>query len=79
MLFIERNIKKVNGDNWLGTEWAKKIQRFYSNSDLYGFPSLYEIFMGIMAEAEVQLRLNSGCPDGSELLQVAIKNHCDEW
>jgi len=59
------------GNNFLGEAWSKKTGKEY--------PSLNEVFYGIMMEAKNQLREESGCPEGSQLLQEAMDNICATW
>lgn len=42
-------------------------------------PSLNETFAGIIMEAKNQLKEDSGCPEGSQLLQEAMDNICATW
>jgi hypothetical protein len=64
-----------SGENFLGKEWAKK--KGVSHYDDY--PSLNEIFHGIMMEARQQVKDTSGCPEGSVLLQEAMDNISATW
>ena len=47
--------------------------------DYYDYPSLNEIFLGLMKEATLQVTKDSGCPEGSQMLQEAIDNICATW
>jgi hypothetical protein len=60
-----------SGRNFLGKAWTKKTGK--------DFPSLNEVFKGIMMEAKIQLIETSGCPVGSQMLQEAIDNICATW
>jgi len=68
------------GFNFLGKGWAK-MKGFKPNICGYYFdyPSLYEIFYGIMEEAAFEVRYTSGIPEGSKLLQEAIDNIIGTW
>jgi hypothetical protein len=67
----------MDGDydiNFLGKAWGKKHK-----GDKWAYPSMKEIFDGIMMEAKEQLRLTSGCPVGSQMLKDAQDNICETW
>jgi hypothetical protein len=70
-----------SGSNFLGTEWAKK--KGFKPGNIWGdytdYPSLNEIFIGLMKEAALQITNDSGCPEGSQLLQEAMDNICATW
>jgi hypothetical protein len=56
----------MDGDynvNFLGEAWGRKHKRWE-----YAYPSMKEIFDGIMEEANEEVRLTSGCPVGSQML-----------
>jgi hypothetical protein len=73
MLFTERTgvgVQKCDGINFLGKAWAKKKGfQPMGTGDYYDYPSLNEIFVGLMKEATLQVTKDSGCPEGSQLLQ----------
>jgi hypothetical protein len=58
------------GINFLGKAWAKK-KGFKPNlvGDYWHWPSLNEIFSGLMMEATLKVKETSGCPVGSQMLQ----------
>jgi len=68
------------GFNFLGKGWAK-MKGFKSGwgGIYFDYPSLYEIFYGIMEEAAFEVRYTSGIPEGSKLLQEAIDNIIGTW
>jgi hypothetical protein len=64
----------MDGDyqsNFLGKAWARKNNK--------GYPSMKEIFDGIMEEAKEEVRLTSGCLVGSQMLLDAQANICETW
>jgi len=57
--------------NFLGKAWQEKFGKEW--------PSLNEVFEGIIMEAKNQLKEDSGCPEGSKLLQEAMDNISATW
>jgi hypothetical protein len=49
-----------DGKNFLGKAWSLKYK-----GNKFSFPTLNEVFAGIMEEAKEELKKNSGCPNGS--------------
>jgi len=63
--------------NFLGEAWMKS--QGWNEDDDYFFPSLAQIFFGIMMEAREHLRETSGCPEGGKELLKAQENMCEIW
>ena len=65
-------------DNFLGQAWMKS-QGWNGDNFNWIFPSLAQIFFGIMMEAREHLRETSGCPEGGGELLKAQENMCEIW
>ena len=65
--------------NFLGQAWMKSQGWKGGGYSTYFFPSLAQIFFGIMMEAREHLRETSGCPEGGGELLKAQENMCEIW